>query len=260
MKKIVFYLGLSVLGVFVMSSCDDETERSHASYGVIKNVVSDKNYEILTDKGNTLVVTKSHSTQEIAENKRVLVNFDLKSDKESGKNVYEVEVNGFYNLLSKPLVSESFILENEESRRDSIGNDPFNGVDAWFGGDYININFEAYFDRYSNEKHLINLVYDDTDVSSDTLYLSLYQNAFDKGGLKYNGSYYERGVARCSFKLSDLLPDDVNSKPVKLTWREYRSGFNVVECSDWGIFKKDSHSNSEKSTPNIGVDNSVMVK
>jgi hypothetical protein len=240
-----------------MSSCNDEDEdKNYASYGVIKNAVSERNYEILTDKGNTLVVTHSRSTKEIANDMRVLVNFNLKSDKECSQKVYEVEVNGFYNLLSKPLVWESFILENEEFRRDSIGNDPFNYVYAWFGGDYINIDFEAYFDKFSNEKHLINLVYDDTKASADTIYLSFYQNAFDKES-RY-GHQYERGWGRCSFKLSDLLPADTNSKPVKLTWREYKYGYNVTERSNCGVFTKGNYSQSENLK--IGIDNSVTVK
>jgi hypothetical protein len=255
MKKIVFYLGFSVLGVLLMSSCQDEDKnKSYVSYGVIKNAVSEKNYEILTDKGNTLVVTDSRSTKEIENDMRVLVNFNLKSDRESSKKVYEVEINGFYNLLSKPLIRESFILENEEFRRDSIGNDPFNYVYAWFGGDYINIDFEIYFDSFSNEKHLINLVYDDTRASADTVYLSFYQNASEP---RYGGQY-ERGMGRCSFKLSDLLPEDTNSKPVKLTWREYGHGYNVVERSDCGVFTKGNYSQSENLK--IGIDNTIIVK
>jgi hypothetical protein len=258
MKRIVFYLGLSVMVTFSMSSCFDNKDDSKVSYGVIKNVVSDKNYEILTDKGNTLVVTASHSTQEIINDKRVLANYDVKSDKESSKHIYEVEVNGFYNLLSKPLVSESFILQNEEFRRDSIGNDPYSSVYAWFGGDYINIDFEIYFDRHSNVKHLINLVYDDTKTTADTIYLSLYQNAYDKEP-RY-GSNWQRGLGRSSFKIADLLPEGVNSMPVKLSWREYGHDFKVVDRSDSGVFTKGDRSSSERAGLRAGFDTSLMLK
>jgi hypothetical protein len=242
----------------MLSSCLEESDEVYVSYGVIQNWVSNSNYEILTDKGNTLVVTKSNSFQEIEDGKRVLANFEILSDKESNRNVYEVAVKGFYNLLSKPLVRESFILEDESSRRDSIGNDPYTSIYAWFGGDYINIDFEIYFDRFSGEKHLINLVYDDTRASADTLYLSLYQNAYDENP-KYGGEYV-RGWGRCSFKLSDLLPSDVNSKPVKLTWLEYGYGFKIVERSDSGVFTKGIRSESTGNVMKAGYDNSLTVR
>jgi hypothetical protein len=258
MKKFLFYLNLSAMVTFFMSSCQSEKDESHVSYGVIKNVVSEKNYEILTDKGNTLIVTHSNSGQEIVDDKRVLVSYDIKSDKESSKKIYEVGVNGFYNLLSKPLVRESFILENEDFRRDSIGDTPYNSIYTWFGGDYININFEIYYNRHSSVKHLINLVYDDTRDVADTIYLSLYHNAYDEQS-KY-GSDWQRGLGRCSFKIADLLPDDVNSKPVKLSWREYGHGFDVIERSDSGVFTKGSYSESESSILKSEFDNSLTVE
>jgi hypothetical protein len=162
MKRIILNLGLGLLMVVMFSSCREDNEDVYVSYGVIRNVVSKSNYEVLTDKGNTLKVTKSNTSQEIEDEKRVMVNFEILSDKEKSKKEYEVKVNGFYNLLSKPLVKESFIMEDETARRDSIGDDPFIDVYAWFGGDYININVGVYYEEFSNQKHMINLVYNDT--------------------------------------------------------------------------------------------------
>ncbi|MDR2385072.1 MAG: hypothetical protein LBD80_05345 [Tannerella sp.] len=260
MKKIILNSGLGLLTVFMLLSCHDGNNgETYVSYGVIQNVVSKSNYEILTDKGNTLIVTKSQTNQEIKNDKRVIVNFEILSDKGKSSKKYEVEVNGFYNLLSKPLVKESYILLDETTRRDSIGNDPFCSIYAWFGGDYININFEMYYKESSGRKHLINLVYDDTNTSTDTLYLRLHQNAYGEVPA-YNDMYLRRGEGRCSFKLSDILPAEVDEKPVKLVWKEYRSGLDVVECADTGVFRKGNYEEAaEKSSTNTEFDDSLTV-
>jgi hypothetical protein len=259
MKKYIinnsFILLLAIISGF---ACRDEKEETYVSYGVIQNAVSSTDYQILTDKGNTLNVSESYSEQEIVDGKRVLVNFEIKSDKEASKKEYNVKVNGFYTLLSKPLVNESFILADEQTRRDSIGNDAFLGVYAWFGGDYININFEAFFAN-SNTKHLINLVYDDTREASDTLYLTLCQNSYGEIPA-YNDMYLYKGTGRCSFRLTDLLPEGSSSAPVKLSWREYRPYYDVVERYDTGVFRPGFTSGYEKTAPQSRYEAVIAVK
>jgi hypothetical protein len=238
MKKNVLTVSVGLLSAFLLSSCMDDGNVIHVSYGVIKHVISEHNYEILTDKGNTLAVTKSYNNIAIENDKRVLVSYEILSDREKSKKIYEVQVNGFYYLLSKPLVKESFILEQEEARRDSIGNDPFLQVNAWFGGDFINIDFEMLYGHTASKKHLINLVYDDTRAAADTIFLALHHNAYGETPGKGILLYKEWGS--CSFQLSDLLPEGVTSRPVKLMWTEYEHNFEVKECSDEGVFRKGS--------------------
>jgi hypothetical protein len=235
MKRKVLYSGLVLLSLCVFFSCLDDDDDVYVSYGVIQNYNSARDYEILTDKGNTLVVTKSSDSQTIEEDKRVFVSYNILSDKDRDRKVYEVSVNRFFNLLSKPIVNESFILQDEEVRRDSIGNDPFNKINAEFGGNFINIYFEFLFEAHSNVKHMINLVYDDPRADADTIYLTLYHNAY--GEVPGNNLYLSKGSGMCSFKLSDLLPAGVTSKAVKLTWTQYGYNNEPKERSDSGIFK-----------------------
>jgi len=237
MKRNVFSLSLGVLSLFLFFSCLDDNEDIYVSYGVVQNIDSSNSYEILTDKGNTLVVTKSQSSQSIENEKRVLVNYEILSDKDKGKNVYEIGVNWFYNLLSKPVINESYILKDEVARRDSIGNDPFSSINALFGGDYININFELWHSQSTDKKHMINLVYDDLRSDADTIYLRLYHNAYGEVPKKdsYNNLY--KGLGRCSFKISDLLPGGVTSKPIRLTWTQFTYNYDSKEYSDTGVFK-----------------------
>ncbi|MDR0395304.1 MAG: NigD-like protein [Tannerella sp.] len=246
------------MSVFLLFSCRNNEDDIYVSYGVIQNVVSKDNYEILTDKGNTLVVTKSYTSATIEDGKRILANYEILSDKDKSKKVYEVKVNGFYQLLSKPLVKESFILENEEARRDSIGNDPFCYIDAWFGGDYLNIDFKLYYSRNSDKKHMINLIYDDTRSTADTLYLTLRHNAYDE--IPGSGTSLFADWGRCSFRIVDLLPEGVTSKPLKLMWRQYGPSYNeVTDCFDTGVFKKGDNK-IEKKLARAEFDNIIEVK
>ena len=259
MKRKVFNLGLGLLSCFIFFSCLEDGADIYVSYGVIKNVSSSNNYEIITDKGNTLVVTRSNASQDIENDKRVLVNFEILSDKDKSKNLYEIKVNGFYNLLSKPLINESFILQDEEVRRDSIGDDPYNAISARFGGDYINIDFEIFHSQRQDNSHLINLVYDDTRVDADTIYIRLYHNAFDE--IPEKGLNLYRGYGRCSYKISELLPQDVNSKAVQLTWTEYDRDMKPVERSRTGVFKKGEMTDSERNfTRATGIDSFVNTR
>lgn len=260
MKRNVLNLALGLLSGFLFFSClDDDDDDLYVSYGVVQNMNSANDYEIYTDKGNTLVVTKSSTSTTVENNQRVYVYYDILSDKNSNKNVYEIHVNGFFNLLTKPVVHESFILQDEEARRDSIGNDPFNQIYAWFGGDYINIDFEVWHMQNSDKKHMINLVYDDTRLNADTVYLTLYHNAY--GELPgYNNMSLYQGIGKSSFKVSDLLPQDVTSKPFKLTWTEYNYSFEPVERSGTIIFKKGEGESDKSLSKASRIETSIAVK
>lgn len=260
MKRNVLNLALGLSSVFLFFSClDDDDNDLYVSYGVIQNMNSVSDYEIFTDKGNTLVVTKSSTSTPVENDQRVYVYYDILSDKNSNKNVYEIHVNGFFNLLTKPMVYESFILQDEEARRDSIGNDPFSRISAWFGGDYINIDFEVWHAQSSDKKHMINLVYDDTRVNADTVYLRLYHNAYGEVPENHNLSLY-RGIGKSSFKVSDLLPQNVSSMPFRLTWTQYDSSLRPVEHSGTIVFKKGDTEIDKSLTKSTGFDTSIAVK
>jgi hypothetical protein len=258
MNRKVMNLCFGLLSAFLFFSCTDDGKDIYVTYGVIRNATSDKDYEILTDKGNTLAVTKSYTSQSIENDKRVLVNFEVLSDKDKSKKVYEVQVNGFYNLLSKPLLNESFILQDEAARRDSIGNDPFIQTTAWFGGDYVNIDFEFFHSQNAGKKHMINLIYDDLQADADTVYLTLRHNAYGEV-VSTGGAYLYKGWGRCSFKISDLLPEGVTSKPVKLMWTQYGHNYEAKECFDTGVFKTGGNT-SDSYSAKTGFDDFLEVQ
>lgn len=130
--------------------------------------------------------------EEVTRNK----NLNLRSDVSGGRSVYRVKLDAFLPLLSKPIVTESFILENEEFRRDSIGRDGIYINKAWIYDDWLNIEFIYLRRQYSDYPHLVTLVWDDVPngegqdhsdinifkadvapVTGETLKLKLYHNA-----------------------------------------------------------------------------------
>ena len=90
---------------------------------------------------------------------------------------YYVRLYGLDDVLTKVPVKQSFIHENEGVRQDSIGNDPINVQEAWFGGRYLNVEFRIPVKDGSKEKHFINLVQDDVVAHHDTVYVTLRHNA-----------------------------------------------------------------------------------
>jgi hypothetical protein len=259
MKRIIWNTGIGLFSALLFFSCLEKGDDIYVSYGVIRNVTSADKYDIYTDRGNTLVVTESYTSAAIEEGKRVLANYEIISGGDKNGNVYEVKVNGFYHLLSKPFVKESFILEDGETRRDSIGNDPFNRVEAWFGGDYININFDLYYAGNTDKKHLINLIYDDTRAAADTIYLTLRHNAC--GEVPGEGIPLYRAWGRSSFQIAGLLPEGVTSKPVKLTWMQYDGpDFSAGEYEDTGIFNKGNNDMMEENLARTGFDDTIEVE
>lgn len=226
-KKVVFCVAM-MIGFFACN--DDDDSNTYIAYGIVQNYSSPNNYDILTDDGEQLRVLKSHTTQTITDGMRLFANFNILS--EEAKDKYTIELNGLYQLLSKPVITESFIRKSESIRRDSIGNDAFAGIkNIWFGGGYININFLTWH-TLGGTKHLINLVYDDINTVSDTIKLSLCHNAY-KEVPSYDGRNMDIGYGRCSFPIDKILSDSNKNVIVKLTWKEYDDAFNlktVTEC------------------------------
>jgi hypothetical protein len=104
---------------------------------------------------------------------------------------------------------------------------------------------------------MINLIYDDTRSTADTIYLTLRHNAYGEVPGEGHSLYHARGLS--SFKIAGLLPEDATSKPVKLTWNQYGSGFDVKEYDDTGIFYKENNK-VEKQLARTGFDNMIEVE
>ena len=112
-------------------------------------------------------------------------------------------------------------------RTKPIGNDPVAVSKAWFGGKYLNLEFNIPVQPASSTSHMLNLVQDDVTAHGDTVCLTFRHNAFgDKPSdneRKGNGKLYW-SWGNVSFDLSTIVPAGETSVPVKLIWEGYTDG------------------------------------
>ena len=134
---------------------------------------------------------------------------------------------GLEEVLTKAPILQSFVDADEAHRQDSIGNDPVAVSKAWFGGKYLNLEFNIPVQPASSTSHMLNLVQDDVTAHGDTVCLTFRHNAFgDKPSdneRKGNGKLYW-SWGNVSFDLSTIVPAGETSVPVKLIWEGYTDG------------------------------------
>lgn len=237
--KISLVLGLLVAG---FSGCNDDDgyslDKFWISYGVIESSDDDyvRDYTIRLDNGSRLLLSANLVPGWPVKNgQRVIANYTILGDSPrlDGTKDYYVRLNMLYDVLSKDVVKQSFINEDTETREDSIGNDPIDVAEAWFGGGYLNITFEI---LHGGATHFINLVQDDTRISGDSVFLTLRHNA-------YGDPQAYRGFGYVSFNLVPLVPEGKTELPVRLTWE----GYDGKTHSDEGTFKLNASATAPES-------------
>ena len=216
------WLFLFALSGLVLSSClKDETGWGtyYVNYGIIQGTSS--NFSIVTDEGEVLhVVENKDPGFEIADGKRVVVNYSVLATNEDSK---DVRINELVDLLTKlPVLSSSL----SSTQQDSIGFNPIEVTDVWFGGaKYLNINFMVYRAN-ANIKHFINLVVNENESTIDRKVVQLRHNAYDD-------PWVTQSYGRVSFDVSSLLPAGMDSIKLVLKWHTYGDD---IKC-DSGYYK-----------------------
>lgn len=233
MKYFIKITLLFALFTTVFSACNDDDDYSldkfWINYGTIQG--DGRDFTILLDNGSTLQLAANLIPQYYAkDNQRIIANYTILGERRTiGKKTYQIRLNSIYEVLSKKPVNKSF-LDEEETRQDSIGHDPIEVVDAWFGGKYLNINFDVAISGRYEEKHFINLENDDVTVDPDGyVNVTLRHNDYD-----YARTY--SGFGRVSFDISGLVPEGKDEIKLRLKWTDYKG----VEKTDPGTFKLNS--------------------
>ncbi len=253
-NKTLKFAFLYSLIVMALMACDDNDEyyyvgpgNSWISYGNLEKIDNGtpSKFAIRRDDGNRLIVTEGVplNFREATEDLRVYVNYSiLGSERDEngldGKMNYYIRLYALDDVLTKSPVKQSFIDENETVRQDSIGNDPINVKEVWFGGRYLNLEFKIPVKEESKTKHMINLVQEDVVNHNDTIYLTLRHNAFGEkpnDGDTHEKYFWNRG--RVSFDLTSILPNGQTSVPVKLIWNEYGKNISeIITREDSGVY------------------------
>lgn len=273
MKTMTWKLWMMLLALVpAFVACDDDDDNYYyvdnggtwTTYGNLEKIDngSRQNYAIRIDDGDRLIVSDGLRFTADAEDEgmRVFLRYAyLGSDwSDTGLNSpmdYYIYLYDIDEVLCKQPVAQTFILENEEHRTDSIGNDPINVQKAWIASKYLNVEFEVPFKTGSSVRHFINLVYDDVTLHNDTMYVYLRHNAYEDAvdlteGRRPAGEYHW-GYGRVSFDLTPILPDGQESVPVKFIWTEFnREMTGTQEKSDGGTFTLNAAAGEENDARN----------
>lgn len=217
---------LAALVAAAVQSCSKESMGCPADiiyngFGEVTNIGDDGYFEIIRDDNALLRVVEYTGNKEVSLGERVYFKYNIlpgNGDYVSarsipGHNTYDVRILVFNNIHSVPIVRKSFILENDPKRSDSLGHDLIRVVRAAFSGNYINIGFE-YFKYEGGREHMVNLVWDDTRPSTDSVYLELRHNAM--GEVEGGSGILVSDTGLASFRLADLIPDGEESIDIKL--------------------------------------------
>ena len=223
MKRVskLFALLIAALSVALVScNKDGSSDNFYVSYGVI--VGTQDAYTIKTDGGNTLTVIENLVPSfPVVDGMRVRVNYTIEKQTANG---FEVRLNAIEKILSKDPVYSTKLTPEELT---ALGNDPIDVEDAWFGGNYLNVNFFVFrFDP--SLAHFINLLVDEQNSTADNVVVILKHNA-------YGDPATSLAFGRVSFDISGLVPAGQKSVKITLKWTNY----NNVERSDSGIFTLD---------------------
>ena len=189
LKTVILFM---MVGLFFTTSClkdEGSNSQSWLSYAVL--IGSTGNLNVRLDDGTILYPdagSQTNLTQFATD--RILVNYSILSNKiESGKTNYNVKINAVNKLLKKNVVLLTKL------NADSLGIDPVNANNFWFGNNFLNINFSFLQDQ---KIHTINLAKDSIQNKSDTVILLLKHNAWGD-----SPSYMRSGFV--SFNMTSLL-------------------------------------------------------
>ena len=156
MKKFNLYLLLSLLAIIpIVQSCDldDDDGYSLGNYVValatVKATTGSSPYFILDNGEKLWPAAALVPYQGLADGTRIIGNFTILSDSLHGFDHY-VRLNNYSTILTKNVINLT------EANKDSIGDDPVRITDIWYGGGYINVEFDM--NLPNTHKHRVNLV------------------------------------------------------------------------------------------------------
>ena len=198
---------IMMVGLFFTTSClkdNGMNSQSWLSYGVLigstgnLNVRLDDGIILYPDAGSQTFLTQ-YATD------RILVNYSILSNKvESGKTNYNVKINAVDKLLKKNIVLLTKL------NADSLGVDPVNANNFWFGNNFLNINFSFLQDQ---KIHTINLAKDSIQSDPTTVSLLLKHNAWGD-----SPSFMRSGFV--SFDMTSLL-NGKDSVKISVNYKDY---------------------------------------
>ena len=246
MNKFLKITMLAAIPLWGLTSCLDDNKYAYfhpnESWGTI--VGTPENFKIETDNGNPLRVTENLDPSfPVEDSLRVVATFTPLE--QTGENSFDIRVNAMKKLLTKMPV---YLSELTPDEIDSLGTDPIDIENAWFGtGEYLNIEF-IIFVNDPQKAHFLNLVVDEEKSTPEEVFVTLRHNAF-------KDETRQKGWGRVSFDIAGLVPAGKDQIKVTLQW----TGYSGVPDSASGIFKLREQNSSFSVTRPAGS-NDVRTK
>ena len=231
------------LAALACSKYEDKKNVHITAYGLTVEYRGEgaANYSLLQDDGAILYIEKNAwPHEEVAPGQRVKFKYEIIDSPSETRTMASGEVHdiALYYITMVPEwdpVPLSFILEDEEHRQDSIGNDPLAGISRlFFSGDYVNVEYSYW--KKEIKPHNMNLVVDDMQAVEGEVRVEIRHNANgDMPGSSMAG--FERKYRDVSFNIRSLVPPGENSVKIKFVWKESGKSKPVEKT---GVFTLDS--------------------
>ena len=219
MKKLIIFI-VAGIAALAATSCDKDNTLRYNNF-TMGNIVDGK---FVSDQGHTFNVVEQTCSGRLDTLKRAIVLCDVLYQEEGGD--YAVRLTNFQRVLAKSPVKSS-----ETTDESILTQDPIILSDLWVSGGYINMRLTLPVKIDSNQPHIINLLFDDTDKTEGTYKFTLLHNA---GGevLKNDASNNDMYLANAyvSFPITSIIPDE--AAKIWLSWTSYKVNSQYMVSSD----------------------------
>ena len=171
--KYIIRIAAALAAFMIMASCakDDTIRYNNITLG---NFVGDK---FVSDQGNEFTIVENMTGEKFDGIKRAIMQCDVLRKVQGTENGYEVRVHYVGEVLTKNPVETAVAAADPEK----IVEDPIKIEDAWISGGYLNMyvmfEIQAYPPK-ENSKHMVNLVFTESEVGSGKYNLTLRHNSF----------------------------------------------------------------------------------
>ncbi|SKC57993.1 NigD-like protein [Bacteroidales bacterium WCE2008] len=230
--KLKFLIPVLLLAIPACSG--DDTVYYNAT--AIGDVVAGR---FVSDDGLVLNIKEKTCDEDFSGLDRAFISFDAL--RKTGDKEFDIRLNDVAKVLRKDIVFRS------EPGGEERGSDPIMLNLGWFSGEYLNADVVVSFLKGSETPHLINLEFDDVNSGTDTLRFTMKHNGYGEvfgGSIDDGEKKFVLGKTYASFPVRDLIPEGMDSIPVKISWDWYgtdsdgRLTDEIISHSEVGILRR----------------------
>ena len=248
MRKILYSLFI----ISALAACKkDETLRyNNVTMGNIHGE------EIISDQGNTFVITESLFTVNLNDftSERVMLACDVL--RETAAQTYDIRLTGIVSVLTKNIKT----MEDSTPDEDLNVDNPVIIRDLWYAGGYMNMAIEVAQKKGSETPHHLNLVYDATAAEDGKYTFMLRHNAHGEVPSEEDREF-STGSGYVSFPIANFIKED--SAEIILKWNSHKfmgSGHSLIQTESRSHEVKWDRSGFEQNPSKSSKPSMVMAE